>query len=106
MLAAHQGGDGRQVPTGAVTGDQHFARVDAEFVSVGRHRAERGVHVLHGRGCTMLGREPIVNRDDNRLGVARHRPAEAVMRIQIAEHEPATVTEHHRGRRTAVPCGR
>ena len=66
------------------------------------HPAQRRVHVLRGRGRAMLRREPVVHRHDDRLGVPRHRPAEAVVRIQVAEHEPAAMAEHHRGPRAAA----
>ena len=51
----------------------------------------------------MFRREPIVDRYDDRLGAPRHRPAEAVVRVEVAEYEAAAVREHHRRRGAADP---
>ncbi len=52
-----------------------------------------GVDVFHRGGRPMLRRQPVVDRDDHGVHGVRHRPAELVVGIEVAEHEPATVRE-------------
>src|SRR5919108_470170 len=57
----------------------------------------RGKCVLDAGRKLVLGREPVIDCDDERVGVQGESRAQAVMRLEIALHPAATVEVSHGG---------
>ena len=74
-----------------VAGERQALPVDAERgalpVQVGGH----GGHLPHGRGVLRLGRQPVVHGHHHRAGLLGQDAADAVVRVQVAQHEPAAM---------------
>lgn len=83
-----------EVSTGTVAG-KHDARRVSPVRRDGRGRPfERGVQVVvRGRG-RVFGGEAVIDGHDDGPDSLRHRPAELVVTVEIAEDEPSTVREH------------
>ena len=65
----------------------------------------RGDGVVDGGGEFVLGRQPIVDRDDDQLAFIGELAAHHVMGIEIADH-PAAAVKEHQARRKPVGCPR
>ena len=57
--------------------------------------------IVDGGGEPMLGREPIVDREDMHVGVAADAAAQVVVAVEVAEHETAAVIVDQQRPRTA-----
>ena len=90
-VARHHGDDGREVTARAVTADRDAARVDPELAGVLGDVTRRAVGVLGSRGELVLGREPIVHRYHHAARGIGEATADAIVRVEIADHEPTAV---------------
>ena len=91
MRAAGVSGEGQALAVDAVTG--------ALLVQVGGH----GGHLLHRAGELGLGRQTVVDGHHRHAGMACQDAAHAVVRVEVAQHEPAAVHVHD-GRHGGLPC--
>ncbi len=94
-------GHRRQIAAGAVAAHGDPVRISTEPAGVRERPAERGVGVVDRGGKPMLGRQPVVDRKYVCAGVAAENSARAVVRVQVAVEEPATVVEDEQRMGTA-----
>src|ERR1019366_9738356 len=87
-----------EVPSGAVTADRHVRRIDAHRRAVLEHPASRGDGVVDAGWKAMLGREPVVDGDDDGPRLTGKRAAGTVMRIDRSENEATSVKPDEGGR--------
>jgi hypothetical protein len=65
----------------------------------------RGVAVVEGRRVDVLGREPVVDRDDERAGPVGDAADRVVADVEVADHPAAAVEVHDHGLRVVVAGG-
>ena len=85
--------DRGEVAAGAVAGDGD-APSAAELLTVLADPADRGDHVVGGRGEGVLGREAVVVGQHRRVGVAAQPAAGLVVGVEVADDEAAAVEVH------------
>jgi hypothetical protein len=96
-IPGEQGHRGGQVATGAVSHDHDAVEVDAEVVGVGGGPGGRGVTIL-GRGRVgVLRGAAVVDRHDHASRTVADGAADAVVRIEVAQHPTTAVEEDHDG---------
>ena len=90
-----------EIAAGAVAADHDPRRIDAELSGVVGYPFGGGDAVVDRSGIFVLGREAIVDGDDDQLALMGHLAADHVVGIDIADH-PAAAVEEHQARREAV----
>ena len=100
-VARHERDDRGEVAAGAVAADREPGGVTAELGRVLAKPRDDRVRVLHAGREPVLGRETVVDRDDDAAGRVADRAAHAVVGVEVADHPPAAVEERDDGRRTA-----
>lgn len=86
-------------PPGAVPADDQPVRVGVEYLGPRGRPLDDGVTVPEPRRELVLGREPVVRRDDDAVQFVRQHPTDRVVRLHVAEEEPAAVhPDEHRER--------
>ena len=89
-----------RLPPALSPATRQAARVGAKRAGLLRRPVRDGVDIL---GCCRpwrFGCQPIVDRNHDRADTVRHRAAQFVVGIQIAEHEPAAMREDDDGHGT------
>ena len=90
-VAAHEADGGGEVPARAVTADGQAPPVDAETPGLAGDPLGRRVRVFGGDGVLVLGGEAVVDaRHDRSRGIGE-RAADAVMRLDVADHPAAAM---------------
>ncbi len=97
----HHGGE---VAAGAVAADRQPGRVDAELLRMVGDPFGRRDGVIDGGGKFVLGREPVIDGNDDELAFVGQFPAHHVVGIEIADHPAAAVKEHQAGRESVWPA--
>ncbi len=100
-LRAHRG----QVAAGAVAADGEALGIAAVLLDLLRDELQRGVGVVDRGREPVLGREPVVDADDDRAGVVGEQPAHALVGVQVTDHETAAVEVDDRRCGVADPGG-
>ena len=90
-----------EIAAGAVAADAQPRRVDAELSCIVGDPFRRGDDVLDAGGKFVLGREPVIDGNDNELTFVGQLTAHHVMGIEIAD-DPAAAMKEHQARRKAV----
>ena len=67
-----------------------------------RQPARGGVAVLGCRRERVLRRKPVVDGDDEAADAVREAPADAVVRVEVADDPPAAVEVHEHGERCSA----
>src|SRR6185437_4255413 len=91
---------GKRAP-GGIAADRNPVGVDTDMRRVGADPSERCERVVDGRGIFVLRRETIVDGDNAKSAFVRHDAAQAVMGLDVADHEPAAVIVDQRRHRIA-----
>jgi exodeoxyribonuclease V alpha subunit len=78
--------------------------VDAERCGLARDPFGGSNRIVHGGGEFVLGRQPVIDRDETAAGRMCQRRRDAVMRGDAAGNEPAAVKEHEAGRAISGAC--
>ena len=99
------GDDGGQVAARAVAADREPGRVAAELGDVLGGPAGGGEAVVDGGRERRLGREPVVDRQHDDVGLAADPAALVVVGVEVADDEAAAVEEHQRRERARRPRG-
>ena len=84
---------GREVAAGAVARYRHPAGVPLQVGGVGRGPLGRPVAVLDPGGEGVFRRAPVVDGDDDAVGLVRQQPAGTLVGVQRATDPPAAVEE-------------
>ncbi len=101
-VAAHQADHSRQVPAGAVAGHGNGRRrfigprLNAQALGVGLHPARGGEGIFRRSGKLVLRRQAVIDGRNQTAGSVGQRPAQVVVRGQVADHPAAAVEENHR----------
>ena len=82
-----------QVAAGAVAADDHPRRIGAERGGMLRAPAGGGQAVLRRRRERVFRRQAVVDRGDDAARPGAEVAADAVMRVEAAEHEAAAMVE-------------
>ena len=77
-----QGQRRNKVSARAVAGDREARAVSAECVRIGGCPSPRGLDVVERRGIHVLGREPVIDRDDDRAESVGEDTAKLVVRVE------------------------
>jgi len=76
--------------------DQHQPRrFPTDLRRIRRQPPRRGDRVVRPGGEGMFGRQPVIDRHDRQIEHPRQVRAQWRMAVDIADHEPAAVEEHH-----------
>ena len=95
--------DRGEVAAGAVAADHQPRRVDAELLCVDGDPFRRGDRVIDGGGEFVLGREPVIDGNNDELTFIGQFAAHHVVGIEIADHPAAAVKEHQARREPGCP---
>ena len=98
--------DGGEVAARAVARHPEPAGIGTELVGVRSRPAQRAACILHGRRERVLGGQAIVNREHVDARVVAQQATDAIVRVEVAEHEPAAVEEDEQRVRAASFGGR
>ena len=101
-VAQRHRGDDRQVAARAVAGEDQRRDRAAQLRRAARHPARRRFAIVGRGGPFGFGREAVIDRDHRQIEHARHLRGEAGMAVEVADHEPAAMEEHHRRPRLAA----
>ena len=101
-VPGHQRGHCRQVAPGAVAAHHDAPRIDPQGVRIVVDPSHGRVEVVGGGGPRVLRGQPVVNRNHHGTNAIREVSAQAVVAVQIAEHEPAAVGVHHDRQRGGI----
>jgi hypothetical protein len=92
-VASEEGHDGGQVAAGAVAANGDAGRVALDRVGVDRHPLGGGEAVFDGRRELGLGRQAVVDADDDGLGLGAQLAGHRVVAVDAADREPSAVEE-------------
>ena len=92
-IACVQGNHRREIAARAVAADRQAAGIDAEAGRVGCDPACGRDGVVHGGRELVLGRQPVMHRNDDAARCVGQRAADLVVALQVADHPAAAVEE-------------
>ena len=96
-IASEQHGCRSEPAAGALPADRDAIRVDAELARVVMHPPQRGIAIFDPGREGVLGRQPVLDRDDHRAELARDLHRDRVLHVDAADHEAAAVDVEQRG---------
>ena len=88
-----------KIAAGAVAANHEPRCVDAEFLRVGGDPCRRGDGVIDGGRKFMLGRQAIIDGDNDELTFVGQLAAHHIVGIEIADHPAAAMEKHQAGAR-------
>ena len=103
-IAGIQRDHGREIAAGAVAADRQAAGIDAEAGRVGCDPARGRDGVVDGGRELVLGRQPVIDRNDDAARGVGERAADLVVALQVADH-PAAAVEEDQGRLRLILAG-
>ena len=81
----------REPRAGGIAADPEPGRIDPELFRMRGDPRRRGEGILQSRRERVLGREPVIDRDDPEAAGFGEHPADPVMGVETAGHQPAAV---------------